>query len=380
MPLRDRSLWYLHEAGVLHNLRGRFDVDEVYTNVAHLLIAVNPLKPLPTPDMAEIARAPSVSALAPHPYIVAEAAYRALLLPVSARRSQSIVVSGESGAGKTETTKTLLRYLAWRAATAAAAAATAVGSSPPSFGLNERILQSNPILESLGNSKTQRNHNSSRFGKYIKLHFGTPPTSAPTNQRNRPLDRPISCLPHPSDCALSLAHPSPRLHAHPHVPALTACTPWRLSAPEGGEGALSQQLQGGHLDTYLLEKSRLISQQQTERNFHIFYEMLHGGSDAQRARWSLGSPEQVTRRGEPNPYVTPTVHAEASGGGPACAHRRARAIRQPFVHERASASLPTSPAVPVPQLIWLYLRPRARRCRRFPKHQQCAGGDEPSSS
>ena len=122
------SLWYMHEPGLLHNLRGRFELDEAYTSVAHLLIAVNPLKPLPSPEMADVAAAASTSSLAPHPYVVAESAYRELLLPPATRRSQSIIVSGESGAGKTESSKILLRYLAWRAAAASAASALATGS------------------------------------------------------------------------------------------------------------------------------------------------------------------------------------------------------------------------------------------------------------
>jgi hypothetical protein len=101
---------------------------------------------------------------------VAESACRALLTPGpagGAPQGQSIVVSGESGAGKTESTKIVMRYLAWRCR----AAGEAVGEAPR---LDERILQSNPILESLGNAKTQRNHNSSRFGKFVRLALGPP--------------------------------------------------------------------------------------------------------------------------------------------------------------------------------------------------------------
>ncbi|KAL1504450.1 hypothetical protein AB1Y20_010856 [Prymnesium parvum] len=221
------SLWYLHEPGVLHNLRGRFEEDEPYTSVAHLLIAVNPLKPVATPEMSGVAEAPSTGTLSPHPYVVAEMAYRELLRPSSSRRSQSIVVSGESGAGKTESSKILMRYLSWRAAAASAATALASGAQP-SFSLNERILKSNPILESMGNSKTQRNHNSSRFGKYLRLHFA-PPT----------------------------------------------------------EGGVAVELLGATIDTYLLEQSRLITQQKQERNFHIFYELFGGGSEAELRSWHL---------------------------------------------------------------------------------------------
>ena len=93
------SLWHLHEPGILHNLHGRFQADQPYTFVAHLLIAVNPLKPTPNPAMEDIGAAKSLTGLAPHQYVIAESAYRALLLPAAVRQSQSIVVSGESGAG-----------------------------------------------------------------------------------------------------------------------------------------------------------------------------------------------------------------------------------------------------------------------------------------
>ena len=86
------SLWHLHEPGILDNLDGRFDQDEPYTNVAHLLIAVNPLKRTPQPEMESISKVRSLTGLKPHPYVIAEMAYRALLLPPNVRQSQSVVV------------------------------------------------------------------------------------------------------------------------------------------------------------------------------------------------------------------------------------------------------------------------------------------------
>ena len=90
--------------------------------------------------------------------MIAESAYRALLLPAAVRQSQSIVVSGESGAGKTETAKILLQYLA------------AVSSSAGA-DLHERVLRTNPIMENFGNARTVWNNNSSRFGKFLTLQF-----------------------------------------------------------------------------------------------------------------------------------------------------------------------------------------------------------------
>lgn len=225
------SLWYLHEPGILANLAGRFALDEPYTYVAHLLIAVNPLKPIKMPMETDFESAKSLVNLQPHQFAIAEAAYRMLLLPANERQNQSIIVSGESGAGKTESAKILMRYVTWRVARSAKQGSPSGrrcsdGASAAAESLNTRIVQSSPVLESLGNAKTVRNHNSSRFGKYTKISFDAK-----------------------------------------GVPAL--------------------KLVGASVETYLLEKSRIVRQPQGERNYHIFYEMLAGASDAERQRWKL---------------------------------------------------------------------------------------------
>ncbi|EOD06811.1 hypothetical protein EMIHUDRAFT_106740 [Emiliania huxleyi CCMP1516] len=196
------SLWHMSEPAVLSNLQLRFAADQPYTYVAHLLIAVNPLKPIPDPAEARTATprllppaatltprrrvsyegaasSAALAALPPHQFAVAERAYRALLAQPAAggggRQDQSIVVSGESGAGKTESAKKLLRYITWRVASAAGGTKhdrrRSVGQTHAAAALNARILDSSPILESLGNAKTVRNHNSSRFGKFTKIDF-----------------------------------------------------------------------------------------------------------------------------------------------------------------------------------------------------------------
>lgn len=136
--------------------------------------------------------------------------------------NQSILISGESGAGKTESTKYVLKYL------------TTVGCSTNGMvaktgSIMDKVLQSNPILEAFGNAKTVRNNNSSRFGKFIALNF---------NRRGH--------------------------------------------------------LVGSTIRTYLLEKVRLVSQQPRERNYHIFYFMLAGCSEAERQAWGLGRPEHYS--------------------------------------------------------------------------------------
>ena len=153
-------------------------------------------------------------------------------------RNQSIVISGESGAGKTETAKIVLRYLCWRAATGFATVSSSsisalvlkntplsAGSGgaplvPPTpatrrrdaqhVGLDKRLLDSNPILEAFGNAKTLRNDNSSRFGRFLKLHF------------------------------------------------------------DSSDGF---KLVSAAIDTYLLERSRVVSLAEGERNYHVFYQV-----------------------------------------------------------------------------------------------------------
>ncbi|KAJ8558195.1 hypothetical protein K7X08_004961 [Anisodus acutangulus] len=156
------KLAYLHEPGVLHNLKARYDINEIYTYTGNILIAVNPFRRLPhlydTHMMAQYKGA-AFGELSPHPYAVADAAYR---LMINDGVSQSILVSGESGAGKTESTKQLMRYLAYMGGRAAAEGTRSV---------EQQVLESNPVLEAFGNAKTVRNNNSSRFGKFVEIQF-----------------------------------------------------------------------------------------------------------------------------------------------------------------------------------------------------------------
>ncbi|CAN0088725.1 unnamed protein product, partial [Sphacelaria rigidula] len=152
----------------------------------------------------------------PHVYAIADKAYRNMTRPTTEyeMRSQSILVSGESGAGKTETCKIIMKYLA--------ILGNATGDSNKLGTTENRVLQSNPILEAFGNARTVRNDNSSRFGKYIQLLF---------NQRGK--------------------------------------------------------LAGASIETFLLEKIRVVKQSALERNYHIFYIMNAGGTKQERERWHL---------------------------------------------------------------------------------------------
>ncbi|KAK9131389.1 hypothetical protein Sjap_011876 [Stephania japonica] len=155
------KLTYLNEPGVLYNLARRYVLNEIYTYTGSILIAVNPFTKLPhlyNIHMMEQYKGASFGELSPHVFAVADAAYRAMM---NETRSQSILVSGESGAGKTETTKLIMQYL------------TYVGgrASGDDRTVEQQVLESNPLLEAFGNAKTVRNDNSSRFGKFVEIQF-----------------------------------------------------------------------------------------------------------------------------------------------------------------------------------------------------------------
>jgi myosin heavy subunit len=152
----------LNERALLHNLRQRFKHDLIYTYVSSILISVNPFKLLPiyTPEVLESYRQGS-RGKSPHVFAIADNAYNNM---VNEQKDQSVVISGESGAGKSEATKLILQYIA-------EASSRASGIRAKENSLEQQILQSNPIMEAFGNAKTVRNNNSSRFGKLITVYF-----------------------------------------------------------------------------------------------------------------------------------------------------------------------------------------------------------------
>ncbi|KAL6226737.1 hypothetical protein ACLB2K_000698 [Fragaria x ananassa] len=155
------KLSYLHEPGVLHNLAARYELNEIYTYTGNILIAVNPFQRLPhmyDTHMMEQYKGAGFGELSPHVFAIADVAYRAM---INEGKSNSILVSGESGAGKTETTKMLMRYLAYLGGRSGVEGRT----------VEQQVLESNPVLEAFGNAKTVRNNNSSRFGKFVEIQF-----------------------------------------------------------------------------------------------------------------------------------------------------------------------------------------------------------------
>ncbi|KAL6856068.1 hypothetical protein ACP4OV_018870 [Aristida adscensionis] len=184
---------YLNEPSVLYNLQLRYSRDLIYTKAGPVLIAVNPLKEVALYGKASIMQYKRKIKDDPHVYAVADLAFNEMLRDGI---NQSIIISGESGAGKTETAKIAMQYLA------------ALGGAS---GMESEVLQTNVILEALGNAKTSRNHNSSRFGKLIEIHFS-----------------------------------------------------------ETGK------MCGARIQTFLLEKSRVVQRTQGERSYHIFYQLCSG--------------------------------------------------------------------------------------------------------
>ncbi|XP_053119616.1 myosin-7 [Hemicordylus capensis] len=199
-------LTFLHEPAVLYNLKERYAAWMIYTYSGLFCVTVNPYKWLPVYNAEVVAayRGKKRSEAPPHIFSISDNAYQYMLTD---RENQSILITGESGAGKTVNTKRVIQYFAVIAAIGDRSkkdqAATGKGT------LEDQIIQANPALEAFGNAKTLRNDNSSRFGKFIRIHFGA-----------------------------------------------------------------TGKLASADIETYLLEKSRVIFQLKAERNYHIYYQIL----------------------------------------------------------------------------------------------------------
>uniref|UniRef100_A0A915C4B4 Myosin heavy chain n=1 Tax=Parascaris univalens TaxID=6257 RepID=A0A915C4B4_PARUN len=221
------ELTCLNEASVLHNLKERYFSSLIYTYSGLFCVVVNPYKKLPiySEALIEAFKGKKRHEMPPHIFAIADTAYRSML---QEREDQSILCTGESGAGKTENTKKVIQYLAY------VAGATRQSKTPSSPAkprqsienvigeLEHQLLQANPILEAFGNSKTVKNDNSSRFGKFIRINFD-----------------------------------------------------------------MSGYISGANIEFYLLEKSRTLRQAADERSFHIFYQFLRGTSPIEKANFLL---------------------------------------------------------------------------------------------
>ncbi|EPY83616.1 myosin-2 [Camelus ferus] len=160
---------HLHEPGVLYNLKERYAAWMIYTYSGLFCVTVNPYKWLPVynPEVVTAYRGKKRQEAPPHIFSISDNAYQFMLTD---RENQSILITGESGAGKTVNTKRVIQYFATIAVTGEKKKEE---SGKMQGTLEDQIISANPLLEAFGNAKTVRNDNSSRFGKFIRIHFGT---------------------------------------------------------------------------------------------------------------------------------------------------------------------------------------------------------------
>ncbi|XP_027882732.1 unconventional myosin-IXb isoform X3 [Xiphophorus couchianus] len=208
------NLPVLSEDSILNNLLTRFYKKKIYTYAGSILIAINPFKFLPiyNPKYVKMYENHQLGKLEPHIFAIADVAYYAMLRK---RVNQCIVISGESGSGKTQSTNFLIHCL------------TALSQKGYASGVERTILGAGPVLEAFGNAKTAHNNNSSRFGKFIQVNY-----------------------------------------------------------------LESGVVRGAVVEKYLLEKSRLVSREKNERNYHVFYYLLLGASEEERTEFKLLPPEE----------------------------------------------------------------------------------------
>ncbi|XP_013388567.1 unconventional myosin-Ib-like [Lingula anatina] len=149
----------IEEEGFIENLKKRFHHEQIYTYIGTVVVSVNPYRKLPlyTDDVIFEYKSRNIYELPPHVYAIADDAYRSMR---DKNLDQCIIISGESGAGKTEASKVIMQYVA-----------AVSGKGQDIDKVKEQLLQSNPVLEAFGNAKTNKNDNSSRFGKYMDIEF-----------------------------------------------------------------------------------------------------------------------------------------------------------------------------------------------------------------
>lgn len=226
------DLTCLNEASVLHNVKERYFSGLIYTYSGLFCVVVNPYVRLPiyTEKIIELYKGKKRHEVPPHVFAITDTAYRSMMQD---REDQSILCTGESGAGKTENTKKVIQYLAYVAASKPKSSShTPSSTEGPNFTfgeLEQQLLKANPILEAFGNAKTVKNDNSSRFGKFVRINFDA-----------------------------------------------------------------SGYIAGANIETYLLEKARVIRQADEERAFHIFYQLLAGTSAEEKKKYILEDPKNYT--------------------------------------------------------------------------------------
>ncbi|XP_047217761.1 myosin IEb [Girardinichthys multiradiatus] len=221
----------INEDAITDNLKKRYMDDYIFTYIGPVLISVNPFKQLPyfTDREVELYQGAAQYENPPHIYALADNMYRNMMID---SENQCVIISGESGAGKTVAAKYIMSYVS-----------KVSGGGEKVQHVKDIILQSNPLLEAFGNAKTVRNNNSSRFGKYVEIQFS------------------------------------------------------RGGAPDGGK-----------ISNFLLEKSRVVSQNPGERNFHIYYQLLGGASGEQRENLGVTTPDYYYYMNQSGTYTVEDIN------------------------------------------------------------------------
>lgn len=221
----------INEDAITDNLKKRYMDDYIFTYIGPVLISVNPFKQLPyfTDREVELYQGAAQYENPPHIYALADNMYRNMMID---SENQCVIISGESGAGKTVAAKYIMSYVS-----------KVSGGGDKVQRVKDIILQSNPLLEAFGNAKTVRNNNSSRFGKYFEIQFS------------------------------------------------------RGGAPDGGK-----------ISNFLLEKSRVVSQNPGERSFHIYYQLLEGASAEQRENLGVTTPDYYFYLNQSGTYTVEDIN------------------------------------------------------------------------
>lgn len=216
----------ISEPSIVENLKKRFMDDVIYTYIGPVLVSVNPFKHINifTDREVELYQGAAQYENPPHVYALADNMYRNMLIDME---NQCVIISGESGAGKTVAAKFIMGFIT-----------KVSGGGPKVQRVKDVILESNPLLEAFGNAKTVRNNNSSRFGKYVEMQFS-----------------------------------------------------------RGGEP------DGGKISNFLLEKSRVVSQNSSERSFHIFYQICLGADDQMKQNLGLTTPDYYNYLNQTGTYT-----------------------------------------------------------------------------
>ncbi|XP_049440710.1 myosin IEb [Epinephelus fuscoguttatus] len=221
----------INEDAITDNLKKRYMDDYIFTYIGPVLISVNPFKQLPyfADREVELYQGAAQYENPPHIYALADNMYRNMMID---SENQCVIISGESGAGKTVAAKYIMSYVS-----------KVSGGGDKVQHVKDIILQSNPLLEAFGNAKTVRNNNSSRFGKYFEIQFS------------------------------------------------------RGGAPDGGK-----------ISNFLLEKSRVVSQNPGERSFHIYYQLLEGASAEQRENLGVTTPDYYFYLNQSGTYTVEDIN------------------------------------------------------------------------